>query len=154
MVEVLATLPLSQLPARQPVKVKPTTRLADVVTAMREAHHGSALICEDDGSLVGIFTERDLLRRVDHRTPAWQDQRVSTVMTAQPMIIREDDTFAEAMRRMDLGKLRHLPVMRGRIPVGIISIRDLLGYIASRFSADFINLPPDPDNHASKPWGG
>jgi CBS domain-containing protein len=153
-VEVLALVPLTQVPTRVPVKVKPTTRLSDVVTAMREAKHGSALVCEDDGSLVGIFTERDLLRRVDHKTAAWQDQRVSAVMTPQPMVIREDDTFAEAMRRMDVGKLRHLPVVRGRIPVAIVSIRDLLGYIASRFSADFINLPPDPDRAATEPWGG
>lgn len=154
MLEVLAALPLSQIPTRTPVMVKPTTRLSDVVTAMREAHHGSVLVVEDDGSLVGIFTERDLLRRVDHRTPAWQDQKVSAVMTPQPMIIREDDTFAEAMRRMDMGKLRHLPVVRDRTPVAIVSIRDLLGYIASRFSADFINLPPDPDATAKTPWGG
>lgn len=154
MVEVLALVPINQVQSRTPVKVKPTTRLSDVVAAMREAKHGSALICDDDGSLLGIFTERDLLRRVDHRTPAWQDQRVSAVMTPQPTVIREDDTFAEAMRRMDVGRLRHLPVMRGHEPVGIVSIRDLLGYIASRFPADFINLPPDPDQAATKPWGG
>lgn len=154
MVEVLAALPLDQIPTRTPVKVRQVTRLADVVTAMREAKHGSVVVCDDDGALVGIFTERDLLRRVDHRTPAWQDQRVSTVMTPQPMVIREDDTFAEAMRRMDAGKLRHLPIVRGRVPVGIVSVRDLLGYIASRFAADFINLPPNPDAAAKEPWGG
>lgn len=153
MLEIIGMLPVSQLPRREPIRVAAETRLADVVTLMRDKKQGAALVVSH-GALVGIFTEHDLLRRVDHRSLSWRDQPVHQVMTARPVVIGENDSLAEALRRMEVGKRRHLPVMRGREAIGLLSIRDLLAYIAGRFPADFINLPPDPDHAAREPWGG
>lgn len=152
-IEQIASMTMTQIPSREPVRVPPEARLGDVVATMRNLRQGAALVVED-GELVGIFTERDLLQRVDHKTLAWRDTPVKDVMTARPMIIREDDTVAEALRRIDVGKRRHLPIMRGREPIAIVSVRDLLGYLASRFPADFINLPPTPEKEAREPYGG
>jgi len=153
MLEIIGSLPVSQLPKREPIRVAADTRLADVVTRMRDQKQGAALVVER-GALIGIFTEHDLLRRVDHRSLSWRDQAVHQVMTARPVVIGENDSVAEALRRMEIGKRRHLPVMRGREAVGLVSIRDLLAYIAGRFPTDFINLPPDPEHEAREPWGG
>jgi len=153
MIETIAHIPVSQIPSRDPVLVPPTARLGDVVATMRNHRTGAALVV-DRGDLIGIFTERDLMRRVDHGSLAWRDTPVSEVMTARPLVIREEDTVAEALRRIDVGKRRHLPIMRGREVVAIVSVRDLLAFIASRFPADFLNLPPSPEREARQPWGG
>ena len=153
MIEQVASMTMAQIPSREPVRVPPEARLGDVVSLMRNLKQGAALVV-DQGALVGIFTERDLLRRVDHRSLAWRDLPVSEVMTKRPKVIREDDIVAEALRKMDSGKFRHMPVVRGKEPIAIVSIRDLLAYLAARFPADFINLPPTPEKEAREPWGG
>ncbi len=153
MLESIVHMTMAQIPSREPVRVSPDAKLGDVVAAMHTARQGAALVVEHD-ELVGIFTERDLIRRVDHKDLSWRERRVHEVMTARPMIIREDDTVAEALRRMDYGKNRHLPIVRGREPVAIVSVRDLLGYLASKFPADLLNLPPGPEKEAREPWGG
>ena len=96
---------------------------------------------------VGIFTERDLLNRVDHRDSLWSHVVVRDVMTPLPMVIRRDDSLAEAMRRLTQGHRRHLPVVDAKGSVlGLIAIRDILSYIAGRFPEEMMNLPPDPSH--------
>jgi CBS domain-containing protein len=152
--EQAVNVPISQVRSREPIRVAPETRLGDVVDMMHKGRTGAALVVDLRGELIGIFTEHDLLRRADHHSNAWRDEPVNTMMTARPRIIREDDTVAEALRRMKEGHHRHLPVVRGRIPVSVVSVRELLAHVASNFPADFINLPPDPDKEARGPWGG
>jgi CBS domain-containing protein len=105
--------------------VEPTTMMIEAVKGMSKAGVGSVLVL-DDGALVGIFTERDVLRAFDemHADPA----RVSTVskaMTQDPLTIGPNTTVGEAMDRMLDGGFRHLPVMEGGTVVGIVSMRDL-----------------------------
>jgi CBS domain-containing protein len=71
------------------------------------------------------------------------------VMTPHPMVIRPDDSLSEALRRLTQGHRRHLPVVddRGHV-LGLISIRDILSYIAERFPEDMVNLPPHPDHES------
>src|SRR5262245_48792743 len=98
LIEQVANLTMREIPSREPVRVPPEARLGDTVTLMRNLKQGAALVV-DRGSLIGIFTEHDLLRRVDHKDLAWRDRPVQEVMTPRPMIIRETDTIAEALRR-------------------------------------------------------
>ena len=107
------------------VTVEPSTTMAQAVAAMSKARVGSVLVLED-GALLGIFTERDVLRAFDqmHADPA----RVSTIskgMTLEPQTIDADATVGEAMDRMLHGGFRHLPVIEGEKLVGVISLRDL-----------------------------
>ena len=84
-----------------------------------------ALVLED-GALVGIFTERDVLRAFDqmHADPA-RVSPMSKGMTGDPLTIVPNATVGEAMDRMLDGGFRHLPVMEGGTLVGIVSMRDL-----------------------------
>jgi CBS-domain-containing membrane protein len=70
---------------------------------------------------------------------------VKDVMTPHPMVIRRNDSLAEAMRRLTQGRRRHLPIVddHGHV-LGLLSIRDILAYIAGRFPEEMMNLPPDP----------
>lgn len=62
----------------------------------------------------------------------------------EPLSIRPDDSLAEAIRRLTVGHRRHLPVVDERRLRGVISIRDILVYIAARFPEEMMKPPPDP----------
>jgi CBS domain-containing protein len=64
------------------------------------------------------------------------------------MVIRPEDSLAEAIRRLMAGHRRHLPVVDERGIRGVISIRDILAYIAERFPEEMMNLPPDPTHES------
>jgi len=150
----LAQTPVRAVVRRPPVRVGASDPMWKVVAAMRDGRRGACLV-EEDGQLVGIFTERDLMTRLDHGSLDWLHVAVRDVMTPRPMAIQPEESIAEAMRRLNTGKRRHLPVVdtNGKI-LGILSIRDLLAHLAERFPDDFVNLPPDPDHEASGEWGG
>jgi CBS domain-containing protein len=119
-----------------------------VVEEMRAKGRGAVLI-EEGGALVGIFTERDLLSRVDHSDALWSHVIVRDVMTPHPMVARNADSLAEALRRLTEGRRRHLPIVddRGRV-TGLVSIRDIMSYVAGRFPEEMMNLPPDPSHES------
>ena len=107
------------------VTVKPSTMTVEAVGAMGKAGVGSVLVVEDD-ALLGIFTERDVLRAFDqmHADPA-RVSPISKGMTREPQTIDPDATVGEAMDRMLDGGFRHLPVIDSDSLVGIVSMRDL-----------------------------
>ncbi len=108
-----------------------------------------AVLVEEHGALVGIFTERDLVSRVDHDDALWSHVVVKDVMTPHPTVVRPHDSVAEAMRLLIQGRRRHLPIVddKGKV-TGLISIRDILAYVASKFPEEMINLPPNPDHES------
>lgn len=107
------------------ITVQPSTMTIEAVAAMSKAGVGSVLVVEDD-ALLGIFTERDVLRAFDrmHADPA-RVSPISKGMTSDPQTIAPDATVGEAMDRMLDGGFRHLPVIDGDTLVGIVSMRDL-----------------------------
>lgn len=146
--QALATATVGELSPRPHARVSVDDAMWKVVAEMAAKGRGAVLV-EDGGSLVGIFTERDLLNRVDHSDALWSHVVVRDVMTPHPMVIRPDDSLSEALRRLTQGHRRHLPVVdeRGHV-LGLISIRDILTYIAERFPEDMVNLPPHPDHES------
>ena len=144
--EALAETTVSQLPFRAWARVDAGEPMWKVIDEMKAKGRGAVLV-EEDEKLVGIFTERDLLNRLDHGDVLWSHVIVRDVMTPHPTVIRPVDSLGEAVRLLVAGRRRHLPVVDGAgRAVGLLSIRDILAYIASRFPEDMINLPPDPDH--------
>lgn len=107
------------------ITVAPSAMMSQAVGTMSKAGVGSILVLEG-GALMGIFTERDVVRAFDqlHADPA-RVSPISKGMTRDPKTIDPDATVGEAMDRMLDGGFRHLPVMEGRMLVGIVSMRDL-----------------------------
>ncbi len=154
MLEEIASTPIGEIPIREPVRVTANTLLGEVVTRMREMRRGSALI-EEGGEVRGIFTERDLMQRVNHGDQSWRNTPVGDVMTKGVVTIDARMSVSEAVQKMKAGLFRRMPVDFGAgKPVGMVSIRDILAYIAEHFPAEFLNLPPDPEHEATAPWGG
>jgi len=113
------------------ITVDPSVNVTEAARVMSKGRAGSVLALQD-GSLVGIFTERDILRALAQSSKA-DAARVSSVskwMTRDPVTIGPDASVGEALDRMLSGGFRHLPVMEGGILVGAVSMRDLAKSIA------------------------
>src|SRR5919106_1596134 len=103
--------------------IEPTTTVAEAATVMGERRIGSALVMEDD-RLLGIFTERDIVRALGAHFDA-AGHAVSEWMTQDPLTVPPDTSVEEALRTMFDHGFRHLPVVDGDRVVGIVSMRDL-----------------------------
>lgn len=103
--------------------VDPTAALRDAARDMHGRGVGAVLVL-DDGRLVGILTERDMLRAV--ATGHAPDEPVAEWMTHHPETIESTDTTEHAGVLMIHGGFRHLPVVDGGELVGILSLRDLM----------------------------
>jgi CBS domain-containing protein len=125
--------------------LRPEQTVADAVVLMKQHRVGCVLICQDE-KVVGIFTERDLMQRV---MAAGAQLRValSNCMTTKPVVLRPKDSVATAVRHMEEGGYRHLPVVdeSGR-PLGVLSVKRIVHYLAEHFPATIYNLPPDPNS--------
>jgi CBS domain-containing protein len=109
---------------REVVTIDPGASLADAAVLLAEKRIGSALILGADHRLVGIISERDIVRALAARGAAALDQPVSQTMTRKVETCNESETISSLMERMTKGKFRHLPVVdQGRL-VGIVSIGD------------------------------
>ena len=121
---------LSELTVRQvmqphPETVPPDCPVADVMRTMNRLRVGAVLVTDGD-RLLGIFTERDLLRRVSTALPGWREYPVSHWMTTDPYTIDPDVGWDAAAGMMHRLRVRHLPVIEGGRVVGIVSTRSLM----------------------------
>ena len=105
------------------LQASPEESARDAAIGMAAHHCGAVLVCRDD-TLIGIFTERDLIARVvalgrDLDTPLLE------VMTANPDTIAADAPIIAAIRQMSEFGYRHLPVVENERVMGLLSLRDL-----------------------------
>jgi CBS domain-containing protein len=134
---------VARLNATQPLCIKPEESVAQAVAVMRKEKVGCLLVCDNDG-LVGIFTERDLTRRVLAENISL-DRPIVQFMTAKPVLVQAKQTVSAAVKLMEAGGYRHLPVVNeaGR-PVGVLSVKRIVHYLVEHFPSTVYNLPPDP----------
>jgi CBS domain-containing protein len=135
---------VSRLISGPPLLIQPSQRVADAVTLMRKENVGCLVVCEGE-RMVGILTERDLMRRVLALGEPLTVP-VSQCMTRNPVVVHRKEPIAAAIRRMEEGGYRHLPVVdeAGRL-VGVLSVKRIVHYLVEHFPGTIYNLPPDPD---------
>jgi CBS domain-containing protein len=104
--------------------VAPTATVAAAVDLMNANKVGSVLVMDSD-RLVGVFTERDVLRRVVGGRMDPAKTTVSEVMTRELVVLRPGSTVADAMAVVSEKRVRHLPVVDEGKVVGVISAGDL-----------------------------
>jgi CBS domain-containing protein len=131
--ETITRHSISVLNPKIPVMVPSSITLREAVSEMVEKKIGALLVVEN-GVLVGIVTERDVLNHVsDDR--ASLDRPIFGIMTQSPESVSSEDSIAYALHAMDLGGYRHLAIVDdGGGPTGIISVRDILRFLCVRFA--------------------
>lgn len=115
--------------------IEQSASLYDALTMMAENNVG-ALVVMDDGSAVGIFSERDYARNVEFCAESCHAIKVGDVMTKDLYPVRPETSIEEAMVIVTESRCRHMPVMDGDEMVGLVSIGDLVK--ASLDEKDFV----------------
>ena len=120
---------------RNVLTVDPSDTIGEAAEKMNEANDGAVVVVEDFARIVGIVTERDLLRAVASRARA-AEARVRQWMTPDPVTIGPDLTIDEAAAIMFDNNFRHLPVVKDGRPLGIVSLR-----LLARWAFDSVQTP-------------
>jgi CBS domain-containing protein len=126
---------IASLAPRSPIVVASSTPVREVLRLLVKQRIGCVFIV-DQGKLVGVFSERDALLRLNTQASEFQDQPISKFMTPNPQSLKADARIVFAVHQMDLGGYRHLPILdpQGRLD-GVISVRDILRYLTEKIAA-------------------
>jgi CBS domain-containing protein len=134
---------VARLQPTPPLRIEPDRPVADAVALMRQESVGCLLVCEK-GQLVGIFTERDLMRRVLAENLSL-DTPVAAVMTPRPVVVHAKQSIGAAVHKMEEGGYRHLPVLdEADRPLGVLSVKRIVHYLVEHYTSTVYNLPPNP----------
>ena len=121
---------------RDVVTIEPNATLAAAVELLAEKRIGAVVIVGADRRIVGILSERDIVRALAEQGRKALDEPVSAAMTRKVSTAHERETISSIMERMTLGKFRHVPVVdQGRL-AGIISIGDVVKHRLSEVERD------------------
>ena len=121
--------PVGVLQPKPPVTVLPTTTIRKAIQTMLAKDIGALLVVNERGELLGMFSERDLLKKVAGIHEPYADLPVGDFMTPRPETVSATDTLDFVLHKMDGGGYRHLPVMTNGQPTAVISVRDMLRHI-------------------------
>ncbi len=118
------------------------TSVADAIQLMQTRRIGCVLVVSHR-KLLGVFTERDVLKKIVGSNFDLRSTPLSEIMTINPQALNEDDTIAYALNFMDLGGYRHIPIVNDLFePTGIVSVKDIVSYLVQHFADEVLNLPP------------
>jgi CBS domain-containing protein len=135
--------PVRKLARAHPLHVERALSVRECARRMHDASSASALIVEN-GRLIGIFTERDLLERVvaEGRDP--DETPLAEVMTECPEALPASATMAQALRFLSSAHYRHAPLVddAGAL-VGMLSTGHLIGFVSETFPKEILNAPPE-----------
>lgn len=125
---------IEKLQTKEPLVVSPTDTVGDVLQLMTKAKIGCVMIVEGE-TLVGIFSERDALMKINTEVSKLASKPVSMFMTPNPITLEAKHKIAFALHKMHVGGYRHVPILSAGKLAGVISIRDILNYLTQQIAA-------------------
>ena len=135
--------PIKHIPVRKPISMSPEHTVEKAIQQMNDRGVGCVLVTENK-KLVGIFTERDVLKKVAGRVDG-KNTKLRDVMTPKVEGLQADDSIAYVLNTMHVGGYRHVPIMDEHgVPIAVLSVKDIVGFIIEHFPEDVVNLPPRP----------
>jgi CBS domain-containing protein len=127
----------------EPIRLPPEASVAEAVTRMVDNHRAGVVVVGPTGRLVGIFTERDLLTRVVRQGRDLVKTRLGEVMTADPEALAPTDRVCFAINRMHNAGYRTVPLVDAEHrPIGVVTVNDVVGWLARVFPEAILNLRP------------
>ncbi len=127
---------LLKIKGRPVITIRPTETVAAAIQKLTEYDRGSIPVCNEKGELVGIITERDIVRKCFVPMDTLASVRIEDVMTKGVAIGTPDDDLDYAISVMKQKRIRHLPIIDQQQVVGMISMRDLLDVQLSETKAE------------------
>ncbi len=123
--------PLTEVRIPAPHALTGSAPVGDAVAILRDDPSGAIVVVEA-GSLVGIFTESDVLSKVAGRNGVLE-KPIKEVMTVDPVILRDSDTIATALNKMVVGGFRHVPLVHGDELIGVVTASDLMQWFMRKY---------------------
>jgi len=108
------------------VTIRPDATVGDLVRGLRRERIGAMVVSEDGRSVLGIISERDVVRGLAERGPRILEAPVAEMMTRQVVSCGPRDTVKQVMAEMTKRRIRHIPVLADGVLCGIISIGDVV----------------------------
>jgi CBS domain-containing protein len=121
---------------REVVCVREDETVADAIARLVRHNIGSVPVVDDEGHLVGIFTERDVLRGVHEGCAEFLRDRIADVMTPHPYVCELGDNVHEVMGKMSDHAVGQLPVVDGDEVVGVVSVGDVVKLLYEKVEAE------------------
>jgi len=121
------------------LSVSPDTAVFDAIKKMAERSAGTALVMEGD-QLVGLISERDFIRKIYLKGKCKEPVAVGEIMSTELTTVSPDDQLENCMAIMTEKRIRHLPVLEESKVVGIISIGDIVKFMAEQKDFEIKNL--------------
>ncbi len=149
----LSTDPVHQAYPDETLAVAVDATVGDVMQLMRAQKGSCVLVCDDDGKLAGIFTERDALRWM--ASGGATSTNIRELMTADPAKLIGKVSVGQAIETMAEGGYRHLPLVDDAgVPKGVAAVRGIVHYLVDHFPQTIYTLPPEPGKKPSERDGG
>lgn len=127
----------------EPIALAPETTVVEAVERMVAQHRAAVVVVDAAGRLTGIFTERDVLLRVVGRGREPAATRLGEVMTPDPEALEPGDRIAYAVNRMSTAGYRTIPLVdAAHRPIGIVTVNDIVRWLAEIFPEAVLNLRP------------
>lgn len=120
---------------RDLISVTPTHTVRDTVKLLAQKRIGAVPVMDGD-TVVGIFSERDVIHALEAHGPAALDKSVDEVMTSPAITVGLGEPVIGALSLMTRRRIRHLPVVEDGKVIGLVSIGDLVKYRIDRIEAD------------------
>ena len=111
------------------ISILPNNRISEVASTLRQERIGAALVRGEDGKMLGIISERDVVNGIVEHGPGSLEMPASALMTASVVTCSPETDTEELMEKMMASQIRHLPVVRDEQLVGIISISDVVKFV-------------------------
>ncbi len=112
----------------QVVSIHPDQTIYEAIQTLVNHNIGAVLVMNEKNELLGIFTERDILRQCVRRSDLLKSTKIKDVMTTDLIIGLPDDDVDYLMGVMTVNKIRHIPILEEGKVMGIVSIGDLVKY--------------------------
>jgi CBS domain-containing protein len=125
---------IERLWPKSPSTAPPNALVGEVLKKMVDERIGCVMIV-DQGKLIGIFSERDALMKLNTDAPKFLNRPISQFMTQGVVTLEAEDRIAYALHKMNVGGYRHIPILFAGKLAGVISIRDILRYLTERIAA-------------------
>lgn len=120
--------------------ISPGETLGRAVEILRDRRIGALLVTNEAGDLVGILSERDIVRKLADTPGQTLPQQVQDVMTKDVQTCTRDETLISVLKRMTAGRFRHVPVVEAGKLIGMVTIGDVINFRLTELEHETLQL--------------